>query len=70
MEMETEPATGEITRRDVLARMDTGLGVLTMGGPWEKMSPAEAQARDVPLRRYRSGGRRSSSASAEADRTV
>jgi len=70
MELETEPTAGEITRRDLLARMGTGLVVLTMGAPWEKMSPAEAQARDVPLRRYRRGGRRSSSASAEADRTV
>jgi hypothetical protein len=50
MKTETEPTRGEITRRDILARMGTGLVVLTIGGPWEAMSPAEASARGVPLR--------------------
>jgi hypothetical protein len=47
MQTETEPTTGEITRRDVLACMGTGLVVLTIGGPWEAMSPAEARARSA-----------------------
>jgi hypothetical protein len=50
MKTQTEPTTGEITRRDLLARMGTGLAVLTIGNPWEAISPSEASARGVPLR--------------------
>ena len=39
-----------LQRRELLARMGTGLVVLTIHSAWGEISPAEARARGIPLR--------------------
>ena len=41
-----------LQRRELLARMGTGLVVLTIHSAWGEISPAEARARGIPLRHF------------------
>jgi len=49
MDFEKGFTSGKITRREMLARMGTGLVAITVSSAWGQISPAEARAKGVAL---------------------